>query len=60
MVRNSVPPRRPPALTLCNRALRGWPERDLLIMGTFHPDYAADRSPIHELYVTTEEDSSRA
>jgi hypothetical protein len=29
-------------------------------MGTIHPDYAADRSSIHELYVTTKEDSGRA
>jgi hypothetical protein len=43
-----------------NNRTRGWPERDLFVMGAFHPDHAAHNGAVYELYATAEEDTSGA
>ena len=43
-----------------NPRTRSWTERDLLVMGALHLDYALDHCPFYELYSTAEEDPGRA
>ena len=54
--------RPPPSENLCSPSIRAcgsWPKRDILIMGTFHPDHAAHNGLVHKLHAATKEDTSR-